>query len=49
MLIIQKIKLLKKTKFDSFARWTAAIAGVLAALFTGSAVLSLKFGDGCSL
>ena len=42
MLIIKKIKLLKKTKFDSFARWTAAIAGVFAALCTGSAVLSFQ-------
>lgn len=42
MLIIKKIKLLKKTKFDSFSRWTAAITGVLAALCTGSAVVSLQ-------
>lgn len=36
------LKKLKASKFDFCARWTAAIAGILAALCTGSAILSLQ-------
>lgn len=42
MYIIKQIRQLKKTKFDLFARWIAAITGILAAIFTGSAIVSLQ-------
>jgi hypothetical protein len=38
----KKIVKLKNSKLDSIFRWTAAICGVFAALFTGSAVIEYQ-------